>query len=300
MDKAADKFFRALPDVLPKNVQVVISARLLDLRPWNDLILANQAIVVGNEEALTGGIYGDEPRKGQLEVYSLDGGFVYIDGKPVHSWDGSLPRHLFYYFVDHPMVTRDEIFGIFWPNMSVKEATNVFHVTKRKISERLGYELTNYSGGFYVPSSRLSVHYDTRVFENALADAIENEQQAPSDWYKAISVYRTEFLKDVRTPWAETRRESLKHKYTQALINLGRFHRGLGELDIALGYLARAVREKPDWEDVHRDVMMIYYQQGRREEAIQQYKQIQKTLQTMFNIQPSRETRNLYDVISAI
>jgi DNA-binding SARP family transcriptional activator len=71
-------------------------------------------------------------------------------------------------------------------------------------------------------------------------------------------------------------------------------------LDIALGYLARAVREKPDWEDVHRDVMMIYYQQGRRDEAIQQYKQIQKTLQTMFNIQPSRETRNLYDVISAI
>lgn len=300
MDDMSSRFFRALPSVLPQKVQIVISARLLDLKPWNDLVLANQAVVVGNEEALTGGIYGDEPRKGQLEVLALDGGFVYIDGKPVHSWDGSLPRHLFYYFVDHTMVTRDEIFSVFWPNMSIKEATNVFHVTKRKISERLGYELTNYSSGFYIPSSRLNVHYDVRVFENALTDAIENEQQAPADWYKAVSVYRTQYLKDVRTSWAESRRETLKHKYTQALIGLGRYHRGLGELDLALGYLSRAIREKPDWEDVHRDVIMIYYQQGRRDEAIQQYKQIQKTLQTMFNIQPSRETRNLYDVISAI
>ncbi|HML21327.1 MAG TPA: bacterial transcriptional activator domain-containing protein [Aggregatilinea sp.] len=295
-----DPFIRSLPDVMPGNVQIVISARLMDLQPWNDLINEGQAAVVGNEEALGGGIYGEEGGRGQLEVFALSGGHVYIDGQPVTSWDGSLPRHLFYYFVDHPMVTRDEIFSIFWPNMSVKEATNVFHVTKRKISERLGYELTNYSGGFYVHSPRLSVHYDVRTFEESVQDAIINEGSASANWYQAVQLYRADYLPGVETSWAEARRAELKHKYAQALIGLGRYHRGLGELDQALGYLLRALREKPDWEDVHRDVMLIYYQQGRRDEAASQYQQLTRTLQQAFGIQPSRDTRNLYEVITAV
>jgi DNA-binding SARP family transcriptional activator len=298
-DKVA-RFFRVLPDHLRDGIQIVINARLIDVQPWNDLLHANQLAVVGNEEALEGGIYGDEPKLGQLEVLSLSGGHVYIDGRPVTSWDGSLPRHLFYYFVDHTMVTRDEIFEVFWPHMSVKEATNVFHVTKRKISERLGYELTNYSSGFYIPSPRLNVHYDARKFENNVGEAIENEVDAPALWYEAIQLYRSHYLPGIHTPWVEARREELRHKYAQALIGLGRYHKGLDEPDRALGYLLRALREKPDWEDVHQDVIMIYYQQGRRDAAIDQYEQLTATLKKMFNIQPSKDTRRLYDVIRAV
>jgi len=98
----------------------------------------------------------------------------------------------------------------------------------------------------------------------------------------------------------EARREVLKNKYAQALIGLGRYHRGLNELDKALGYLLRALQQKPDWEDVHQDVMMIYYQQGRRDDAIAQYKLLEKTLMRMFGIKPSKDTRHLYDVISAV
>jgi DNA-binding SARP family transcriptional activator len=299
-DKTTDRFFRALPGALPSQAQVVINARLIDLQPWNDLLHAGSVGVVGNDEALGGGIYGDDPALGQLEVLALSGGHVYIDGRPVTSWDGSLPRHLFYFFVDHPMVTRDQIFEVFWPHMTVKEATNVFHVTKRKISERLGYELTNYSAGFYVPSPRLSVHYDVRVFESSVHAAIEAEGNAPANWYQAIQVYRADYLPEVRTPWVEARRAELKNKYAQALIGLGRYHRSRDEFDAALGYLLRALREKPDWEDVHQDVMLIYYQQGRRADAIDQYQQLTRTLHKMFGIQPSKDTRELYNVVSAV
>jgi len=298
--EAVDRFFRALPSKMPDQAQIVINARLLDVEPWNSLIHAGQAEVVGNDEAISGGIYGEDQSLGQLEVLALSGGHVYSDGRPVTSWDGSLPRHLFYYFVDHSMVTRDEIFDIFWPRMPVKEATNVFHVTKRKISERLGHELTSYSGGFYVPSPRLSVHYDVRVFENAIEQATEHEQDAPAYWYQAVQLYRADFLPSIHTPWVEARREVLKNKYAQALIGLGRYHRGLNELDKALGYLLRALQQKPDWEDVHQDVIMIYYQQGRRDDAIAQYKLLEQTLMRMFGIKPGKDTRHLYDVISAV
>lgn len=298
-DADADRFFRALADKLPAKVQIVINARLLGVQPWNDLLHAGQAEIVGSDRAISGGIFGDEPGRGQLEVFALSGGHVYMDGRPIISWEGSLPKHLFYFFVDHPMVTRDEIFSVFWPKMSVKEATNVFHVTKRKISERLGHELTNYQSGFYIPSPKLSIHYDASLFEQAINAAIEFETDAPALWYKAVQLYRSPFLPTITMPWVEQRRQELQSKYAQALIGLGRYHRGRGETEQALGYLLRALREKPDWEDVHRDVMKIYHQQGRIDDAVTQYRQLERTLTRMFKIAPSKETRNLFDTIRA-
>lgn len=296
-DAAVSRFFRALADLLPAGGQVAINARLLDVQPWSDLVRFGRAAVLGNDRAMNGGIFGDEEGRAQLEVFALSGGHVYMDGRPILSWEGSLPRYLFYFFVDHPMVTRNQIFSVFWPKMGVKEATNVFHVTKRKVSERLGHELTNYHAGFYVPSPKLAVHYDVRLFENALNAAIEYEAEAPALWYKAVQLYRLPFLPDIDLPWVQQRREELQTRYAQALINLGRHHRKRGELDRALGYLLRALREKPDWEDVHRDVMTIYHQQGRIDDAIAQYQCLERTLQHMFRITPSQETRRLLETI---
>jgi len=67
MSDAVDRFFRALPAKMPSHAQLVFHARLLDLQPWNDLLHAGQAEVVGNEQALGGGIYGDEQPRGQLK-----------------------------------------------------------------------------------------------------------------------------------------------------------------------------------------------------------------------------------------
>ncbi len=78
------------------------------------------------------------------------------------------------------------------------------------------------------------------------------------------------------------------------------FDRALNEPDKALGYLLRALREKPDWEDVHQDVIMIYFQQGRRDDAVAQYRHLVEVLDRMFGIKPSKDTRRLYDVISAV
>src|SRR5690606_6778276 len=88
-------------------------------------------------------------KKVLLEVRALGTGRVLRDGKSVDNWDGLLPRSLFFYLVDKGMTTRNDIFNTFWPNLSVREATNVFHVTKRKISEVLGTDLTVYWSGFY-------------------------------------------------------------------------------------------------------------------------------------------------------
>jgi len=110
--------------------------------------------------------------------YTLLGrGYAYINGNSIDEWDGPLPRSVFFYFVDHPLMTRDEILETFWPEVGKQEATNVFHVTKLKITERIGFEMTVYSSGFYRPSKDMIFHYDVAQFEGEIKEAIKREDK---------------------------------------------------------------------------------------------------------------------------
>ncbi|MEL7233626.1 MAG: hypothetical protein AAGK74_03960, partial [Chloroflexota bacterium] len=175
------EFFRALVSKLPPNLQLVVSSRLLRYQPWYGLVASGDAVVLGTEKRVNDVMYTvvDEP-KPALEVYALGRGYALVNGQEITNWDGALPRNLFFYFVDNPLVTRDQIFEVFWPRLTTKEATNVFHVTKRKISERItmkvsepgSYELTQYGGGFYTPSDKLIRYYDVHEFEDAVNGAM--------------------------------------------------------------------------------------------------------------------------------
>ncbi|MFQ3674014.1 MAG: hypothetical protein SNJ83_10505, partial [Aggregatilineales bacterium] len=124
-------FMEALVPLIPSYVQVAINARRLDYLPWIDFINSDVCAVLGTNYRQNNLIYTDDrPPKPQLEVYAFGQGLALINGHEMVNWDGALPRQMFYYFLDHPLVTRDEIFKVFWPQLPVKEATNVFHVTK--------------------------------------------------------------------------------------------------------------------------------------------------------------------------
>lgn len=297
-DTQLDEFFRALPRNLPEKVQVIVNGRELRKQPWSDLIAEGLAISLGDDDALNDGIFQEPALRGQLEVYALAGGSrVLIDGRPITAWEGSLPRNLFYFFVDKPMVTRSEVFEAFWPSLGIKEATNVFHVTKRKISEKLGYDLTTYENGFYIPNPRVNRIYDSSIFEEYIENALaaESDAEEEENWYKAVHIYRGQFLKEVDMDWAKQRRLELRDAYAQALISLARIYRNRGENDGALGYFIRATGEKPDREDVYREIMEIYAEQGNKEAVQQQYNLLADALRSRLDIDPSQETVDLYN-----
>ena len=107
------------------------------------MVARGDAIVLGTDQRKDDMMFTVEATpKPQLEVYAFGRGHALVNGLPITNWDGALPRNLFFFFMDHPLVTRDEIFETFWPDLSVKEATNVFHVTKRKITERISMKIS--------------------------------------------------------------------------------------------------------------------------------------------------------------
>lgn len=308
LDDSFRKFVRALVDSLPENAQLSFSSRLLTHQPWYDMIASGEAIILGTEHRKNDVMFTvEETPKPQLEVYALGRGYALVNGQQITNWDGALPRNLFFFFIDRPLVTRDEIFEMFWPSLTVKEATNVFHVTKRKISERItmkvdapgNYELTQYSSGFYMPSEKVVRHYDVADFQEAVEQALvaTDDRKEENLLSRAIDLYKAPFLQTINMKWVEDRREHLRQLYAQALIGMGRIFQRRGEHERALGFYTRTLKETPEREDIHREVMKLYLRVGMVNDARVQFERLTEILESTVGIQPSRETREVYKMI---
>lgn len=309
-DSSLETFVTALTAALPKNIQIAFSSRLLTYQPWYDLVVRGDAVVLGTETRKDEGMFTAQKQSmPQLEVYGLGRGYALVNGQLVTNWDGALPRNMFFFFMDRPLVTRHEIFDVFWPDLSIKDATNVFHVTKRKISERLGMklapdsslELTRYGGGFYTPSTKLTRHYDVLDFQEAIERAMvtADEEEEERLLRQAVDACKAPFLQDTHMHWMVERREQLRQLNAQALISLGRIYKRRGDDTTALGYFVRSLKETPEREDIHREVMNVYLRLGRAEDARAQYHIMVDFLRTSYNIAPSRESKDLYKLIES-
>ncbi|MBI5667312.1 MAG: hypothetical protein HZC41_04830 [Chloroflexi bacterium] len=307
-DADVQEFARSLVANLPSHTQIAISSRLLTYQPWYSMIVAGDAVVLGTEYRKDQAMFTlDKNPRPQLEVYAFGRGHALVNGQEITNWDGALPRNLFFFFMDHALVTRNEIFATFWPELSVKEATNVFHVTKRKISERISmkvveggnYELTQYNGGFYVPSDKVVRHYDVADFEAALQQAMMtgDDREEERLLSQAIELYKAPFLQTVDMDWANRRRDQLRQQFAQALISMGRLYKRQGDNLRAVGYFIRSLKETPEREDIHREIMNIYLKLGRKEDARAQYQKLCDTLSSRLGIGPSRESQELYSLI---
>ena len=305
-DEEFRQFMNALIANLPDKAQLVINSRLLTYDPWMSWVNRDEVVVLGTEHRSSNLLFSKSSNlKPQLEVYAFGRGHAVSNGREIGSWDGALPRNLFFYFIDSPLVTRDQIFEIFWPKLSVRDATNVFHVTKRKITERIStyvgdgqnYELTRYSTGFYVPSDKIVRHYDVADFEQAMEGALLSKDAHEREllYLRAIEIYKAPFLHPLRLPWVEARRDQLKSLYAEALIGMARLKTEHGAWEQALGYFARALRQAPQREDIHRGAMQMYFNLGRNADARQQYIRLERLLKRTLGLKPSRETQALLE-----
>jgi DNA-binding SARP family transcriptional activator len=223
-----------------------------------------------------------------LEVRALGEGRVQLDGQPIKEWDGVLPRSLFFYLIDRGMATRNDIFDTFWPNLNVREATNVFHVTKRKISEVLGVDLTVYWSGFYHISPRIHLSYDVSLFTQLINEAsMATPEESVNPLRQAIALYRGDFLASLDMPWVVRRRHDLLQMCGEALISLARTTESMGSPEQALGLYLRASISNLQREDVAVNIMRLYRERQQYGDALRVYHRLENELRTSLNVAPA-------------
>ncbi len=291
-------FLEGLIDLLPAQCRLVISSRSLPRFPWMSLIAQGKAVMLRDSDMITADFYQNQAHEdARVQVYGLGPGNVILDGESIGSWEGHLPRLLFFFALDRPVVTRSEICQSFWPELNTDQAVNVFHVTKRRLHkalESLGVDVLIHEDGCYRVNPELKIHYDITDFVGALVEGrcAEGADRAQA-WQRVIDLYQRPFLQGHNEAWIMERRQDYQTGYLEALSEMANIRLGEGRPEHALALLLRALNENPRRQDLHRRVMSLYADLGRRSEAASHYQKLQDILNEN-NLQLETETRDLY------
>ncbi|MBI3372058.1 MAG: AAA family ATPase [Betaproteobacteria bacterium] len=139
-----------------------------------------------------------------------------------------------------------------------------------------------------------AIEVDVLAFERLVAAG------TPRSLADAVDLYRGELLAGLGTEdtafdaWLLTRREHVREKAIQALARLLEHQRAQSKHDEAIATAMRLIAMDRTQEAVHRSLMRLYAQRGRRGAALRQYQACLTALEQELGVPPEDETRLLY------
>jgi predicted ATPase/DNA-binding SARP family transcriptional activator len=142
------------------------------------------------------------------------------------------------------------------------------------------------------------VWVDVDEFEERAAAA--RRSPTVESYRAALDVYGGELLPEDRyEDWVAPRRESLRESHLGLLVELAELHAERQDVTAAVESLQRAIVENPLHEVAHRRLMLLFAEDGRRQQALAQYQQLRDALQRELAADPDPQTSALYREILA-
>ena len=117
-----------------------------------------------------------------------------------------------------------------------------------------------------------------------------------ASWQRTIDLYRGPFLQGHNDTWILDRRADFRTGYLEALMNMAQYRLAENRPEHALSLYQRALSEDTHREDLHREVMNLFSQLGRRSEAAAHYQRLCDDFGKIGHV-VSEETNRLYQQI---
>jgi DNA-binding SARP family transcriptional activator len=141
------------------------------------------------------------------------------------------------------------------------------------------------------------VEFETRA-RRILAVPPERLSEADaSQLEEVMSLYSGDFMDGCSDNWVLGERERMRSLYMRCLAYLMTSNRLHGRPEQALPYGERILKIDPLREEIHRELMTIYAQTGRRAMAVRQYEICRASLMSELGLLPMAETRQLHSQI---
>jgi LuxR family maltose regulon positive regulatory protein len=236
-----------------------------------------------------------QPTPRHLEFVALGPSTVRRDGAIVDAQELRLrAKEVLFFFLAHPVVTKERIVAALWPELSLAKAHSTFHFYLFQVRRLLGgTDSISYEGGAYRLGSR-QYQYDVDEFHRSLVKASRvTRAQREKYLLQAISVYRGDYLEDIYSEWTEELRAALRRGYHKALEDLAEHCRAQGRLEEGSEFFRRLLDKDPLREDIHRELMGILLAMGDRAGAIRQFEELRRILEEELGTDPSDETLDL-------
>jgi ATP/maltotriose-dependent transcriptional regulator MalT/DNA-binding SARP family transcriptional activator len=204
-------------------------------------------------------------------------------------------------------VGEERITEALWPRIDGDSAHRSFTTTLHRLRKLLGEDRAlHLSEGKLTLDGRYA-WTDVWAFEQVTArmeqtlrrprESIEGdklEQQCE----RMIQLYAGPFLgNEPDEPWSLPMRERQRQRFVRATVEACRYWQQAGQPERAVALLERALEVDGVAENLYRHLMLGYAQLGRQSDAAEAYNRCRKALAAALKVEPSAETRALYEKI---
>lgn len=192
---------------------------------------------------------------------------------------------------------RDELMGLFWPELSQDRARNALNKAVHFLRRALGDEAVVSRSGEELAVDGGVIWYDAAAFEEAV------ERGAHVD---ALALYQGDLLPAFYLPdtpafeqWLEGERARLRRLAAAAARGAAESCEKHSQLTTAVGYARRAVELSDADERVVRELLSLLARLGDRAGAVVAYERFARRLSNELDVAPSEETQALIARIRA-
>jgi len=246
-----------------------------------------------------------EAAAGPLRIRALGGAAVEFGEVALTAadWGYAKPRELLFLLASSPPMTKDQIAGALWPDLSRQQLGNALHTALRELRRALGNPgWVVYANGNYRFDRSRQHECDVTEFEDALLAArrARPSEAALPELQRAIGAYGGDFLDGMAAgEWALVRRDELRRAFESALLATGRLQAAAGRHQAAAVLFRRAVAHEPLNETAHRELMSSWACLGETARAIRHYEGLVELLRDQVGVPPAAETTALYQKLVA-
>jgi DNA-binding SARP family transcriptional activator len=212
---------------------------------------------------------------------------------------------LAYFLLEPRLHSREALAGMFWKEFDTGRARNCLNTALWRLRQALepgntpagAYLLTNPYGdvGFNWESN----HWlDVEIFEKSLKPAIQSPPGG-SGWKiqqieEVLDLYSGDLLEGFYDDWVLQEREIYRRLYLNGLAYLMQAYRDQHRYEKSLACGQKLLYLEPLREEVHREMMRLFAENGQRSLALQQYETCRQVLKQELGISPMEETDRLY------
>ena len=201
------------------------------------------------------------------------------------------------YLACHPAQAhlRDKLAALLWPDMESEEA-------RANLRQALSALRGAVPAALHIDQDAVTLtpgamHVDTLAFERLARAAVLPSLLEAGDLYRGDLLAGLDVGEAPFEEWLVVERERLRELAIEALAQATRLLRQAGDSEAAVATARRLLVLDPLQEPVHRTVMRLYAELGRRDAALRQYQSCIDVLRRELDTEPEEDTRRLYQAI---
>ena len=238
-----------------------------------------------------------------LQIHLLGNFHLVYDSQPVSGLDSPRLQSFLAYLILHAQapLQRQHLAFTFWPDSSESQARTNTRNTLYKLREAFPAADRCLEIGsqtlWWQPE--IPVDLDLEIFNQA-ADRTDQTGSGKDQaahiqaLTKAVEAYPGDLLPSCYDDWILPERERLRQRYLLLLEELVETLEVVGEAEQALPYAQELIRQDPLLESSYQLLISIFINLGDKARAMRTYHQCVDTLEKELGLEPTQQTRELY------